>query len=88
MYLNERHFKAPAKPEQLNIAAAVGPSNALQASQGQPHHDSQQPTMPLAGDAERQQLLREQRVYEREVLRAEQEQRTREFVDSMWQSLE
>lgn len=42
----------------------------------------------VTGREERLTLLKEQQAYEREVLRADNEQRTREFVDSMWQSLE
>lgn len=39
-------------------------------------------------EEERRRLLAELQEYEREELRVQNEQRTRQFVDSMWQSLE
>ncbi len=56
--------------------------------QPEPCAQAQPGCSPSFGEAERRRLLVELQAYEREALRVENERRTREFVDSMWQGLE
>lgn len=67
------------------------PQPSSQPQQQQPAPQQAQEALRPAAATEREEratLLKEQAAYERQALAAEQQQRTRAFVDSMWQSLE
>lgn len=75
-----------AERQRQHAAAAQPPQQ--QQGQGAAAGAEAAPRPAASGREELATLRKEQGAYERQEMQAEQEARTRAFVDSMWQSLE
>lgn len=76
-----------AEKQQSAAVAAAQPPRPAAAPRPPPAAAPSQPAAQTARE-ERATLLKEQAAYERTAMEAERAERTRDLVDSMWQSLE